>query len=76
MSLAPLLEGPRLNEEQNTLLADFFEATGYSDSDLLSLNYQTRTFLTRNGGKYKVKEDGDIDHLDGPPPAVEDRFGF
>lgn len=74
MGLVPLLKEPSLSETQAELRSQFFEATGYSSDDLLSLSFSSRTFLTRNGGKYQVREDGSIEHLAGPPPDVEDRF--
>jgi len=73
MGLAPLLVDVEVTSDQKTLRAEFLEATGYGSDDLLSLSYHTRTFLMRNGGKYKVLNDGTIEHLDGPPPDVEDR---
>lgn len=74
MGLAPLLTNVEITDDQRSLREEFLEATGYGSDDLLSLSYNTRTFLTRNGGKYKVLDDGSIDHLSGPPPEVEDRF--
>ena len=74
MGLAPLLAEPETTEDQKTIREDFLEATGYGSDDLLSLSYATKTFLTRNGGKYKVADDGTIEHLAGPPPEVEDRW--
>ena len=74
MGLAPLLVDAEVTTEQAALRDDFLEATGYGSDDLLSLNYSTREFLTRNGGLYRVEEDGQIEHLGGPPPDVEDRF--
>jgi hypothetical protein len=60
--------------EHRLLREKFLEDTGYGSHDLLSLNYQTRIFLTMNGGKYRVETDGSIEHLGGPPPDVADRF--
>jgi len=74
MGLAALLQEPRLNEGQEELRRQFLEATGYGSGDVLSLSYETRTFLTRNGGTYRVSEDGNIDHISGPPVGVEDRL--
>ena len=75
MGLEPLLQEPQLTEEQIALRTQFFSATGYGPSDLLSLNYQSRDFLTRNGGRYRLSAEG-IQHLAGPPPALEDRWEF
>jgi len=74
MGLAALLQTPDLNEEHESLKSAFLELTGYGSHDLLSLNYDTHTFLTVNGGLYRVNDDGTVEHLDGPPPDVEDRF--
>jgi hypothetical protein len=73
MGLAALLKEPSLTSEQGDLKEAFFEATGYSSDDLLSFNFGTRIFLTRNGGKYRVDPDG-IAHLAGPAPDVADRY--
>lgn len=54
-----------VTREQAALRHEFFDLTGYGPSDLLSLNYETQTFLTRGGGKYQL-EDHQIIHLDGP----------
>jgi len=75
MALEPLLQDPQLNEEQMTLRSQFFSATGYGPSDLLSLNYEMKEFLTSNGGHYQIK-DGNIQHLAGPSPFLEDRWDF
>lgn len=73
MGLAPLLQEPKLNESQRAIVHRFLEETGYGFSDLLSLNYGSQTFLTRNGGKYRIV-DGKVEHLSGPSTQVEDRF--
>jgi hypothetical protein len=75
MGLEPLLQDMPLTDEQSNVRSQFFEATGYGPSDILSLNYSTREFLTKNGGHYRIVPDG-IVHLAGPPPAVEDRWDF
>lgn len=75
MGLEPLLQEVQLNEEQVALRAQFFAATGYGPSDLLSLNYNQREFLTINGGRYKFTGK-ELTHLAGPPPALEDRWEF
>jgi len=74
MGLAALLQEPNLTTEQKELKQTFFEETGYGLDDLLSLNFTTRVFLTRNGGKYRVDEDRSIAHLAGPAPDVSDRY--
>lgn len=75
MGLEPMLQEMPLTDEQRELRSQFFEATGYGPSDILSLNYLHREFLTRNGGHYLFAAD-DIVHLAGPPPALEDRWDF
>lgn len=74
MGLEPLLKSPELTEEQIMLQNRFLEETGYGESDILSLNYDTRTFLTRNGGVYQVNEEGGINHIKGPSVDLWDRF--
>lgn len=75
MGLEPLLREVELTREQEELRTRFFELTGYGPSDVLALNYNTETFLTKNGGKYELSSEG-IVHLGGPPPALEDRWEF
>lgn len=75
MGLEPLLQEPTLTKEQIELRSQFFAATGYGPSDLLSLNYESREFLTTNGGRYRLFG-AEIQHLAGPPPAMEDRWEF
>lgn len=74
MSLSALLQEPELKDSQAILRRQFLDATGYGSSDILSLNYSTRTFLTRNGGCYRVEEDGVVTHLAGPAVDVDDRM--
>lgn len=75
MGLEPLLQELTLTESQVELRSKFFAATGYGPSDILSLNYSTREFLTVNGGRYRITGEG-LQHLAGPPPALEDRWEF
>lgn len=51
--------------KQRKLVWEFFEKTGYGLPDLLSVSYETNTFLTRGGGKYQLI-DHEIIHLAGP----------
>jgi len=74
MGLAQLVKEPELNERQSRLRSQFLEATGYGRSDILSCNYQTQEFLTRNGGRYQVDADGTITHLAGPTADQWDRL--
>lgn len=55
------------------LLLKFLEFTGYSQNDILSLSFETNVVLTRNGGKYRVENDG-IKHIAGPSPDPEERI--
>lgn len=73
MALAELLAEPTLDEKQSRLRAAFFEVSGYGASDLLSLNFTTKTFMVRNGGTYQLQESG-WKRLSGPPLLVEDRL--
>lgn len=73
MPITQLLYEPELTTEQAHLRSEFFQQTGYGPSDLLSLNYETRIFMTRNGGRYRVSEDSSIDWIAGPEPRAEER---
>ena len=75
MGLEPLLQELPLTEAQSELRSQFFTRTGYGPSDLLSLNYSTREFLTVNGGRYRLTGEG-ITHLSGPPPELQERWEF
>jgi hypothetical protein len=56
------------------MILDFLRETGYGPSDLLSLNYETRIFLMRNGGKYIFQADGTVTHLAGPSEDPSERL--
>jgi hypothetical protein len=73
MSLHPLLSEPELNEAKRKLRSQFFNESGYGPEDVLALNYETGIFLTRNGGKYQLK-DGKFIRLEGPALEVEERM--
>lgn len=60
--------------QQRKMLLDFLEQSGYGPSDILSLNYTTREFYTRNGGKYFMDEDGKVNHLSGPSEDPSERM--
>jgi hypothetical protein len=75
MGLEPLLQELQLNDDQVALRSQFFEATGYGPSDLLSINYANREFLTVNGGRYQFTGN-ELVHIAGPSPALEDRWEF
>lgn len=62
-----------INSRQREALMTFLRLTGYGPDDLLSLSYETNTFLTRGGGKYRLK-DNRVIHLAGPSPDPEERM--
>ena len=62
-----------VNSKQRKALLDFLRLTEYTASDILSLSYETNTFLTRNGGKYCLKGNKII-HLSGPSADSDDRL--
>lgn len=74
MGLAPLLKEAIWSEDQAEMISRFLEVTGYGRDDLLSLSFFTKEFLTRNGGRYRLMDDGAIKHLSGPSVDVEDRL--
>jgi len=57
----------------NEMVRHFLQLTSYGPSDILSLSYYTRTFLTRNGGRYRLEENRVI-HLAGPDPDPSERL--
>lgn len=71
MTLAetPMTQSP----EQRKALFEFLRLTGYGPSDILSLSYETNTFLTRNGGKYQLR-DHKIVKLAGPNASPDERM--
>ena len=58
---------------QRKALLEFLQLTGYGPSDILSLSYQTNTFMTRNGGKYQLSNHK-IKHLAGPNWNPDERM--
>lgn len=60
-----LVEDVPKTRQQKKLEWEFFSLSGYGPSDLLSVSYETNTFLTRGGGKYRL-ENSKLIHLDGP----------
>lgn len=61
------------NSKQRAALNTFCRKTGYSTRDILSLNYDTGIFLTRNGGQYKLKGEK-ITHMAGPAKNASGRL--
>jgi hypothetical protein len=61
-------------EEQSRLVHDFLERTAYGPSEILSLHYDDRIFLMRNGGVYRMDEDGRIVDIKGPPSDPNERL--
>jgi hypothetical protein len=66
------------NEEytppQRALISQFLSRTGYGESEILALNFNTRSFYTRNGGRYRVEDSGSVTWISGPPVDPEDRL--
>lgn len=61
-----------MSEDRRRLMSIFFRLTDYGPSDILAFSSATGTFLTRNGGKYRIVE-GHLDHLAGPSPDPSER---
>lgn len=68
------VEDIELPADRRELLSQFFERTSYGNFDLLSFSSSARLFLTRNGGRYHMTEDGEIEHLSGPSPDPSERI--
>lgn len=62
-----------MTTEQNQLIEHFLEASGYGRSDLLAINYTTRTVMTLNGGIYRVRNSGSVAWVKGPALEPEER---
>ena len=62
-----------LPAEAAAMKSRFLEQTGYSSRDIISANYTTGRFLTRNGGHYKLVGEKLL-HIEGPSPDPEDRL--
>lgn len=69
-----LFDSALLTEKQRAMKHIFFEKTGYGEFDLLSVNFETRIFMTRNGGQYKLDEQNDVRWVKGPAVLLEDRL--
>lgn len=52
----------------------FMEASGYTSSEVLAWNPVTSLFYTKNGGLYKLRPDGTIEDIKGPPSDPEERI--
>lgn len=63
-----------LTEQQKFIKHIFFEKTGYGERDLLSLNFQTRVFMTRNGGQYHLDEHNEVKWIKGPAVELDERL--
>jgi hypothetical protein len=65
------------SDAQRALISVFLEHSGYGERDLLSLNFSTGVFMTRNGGRYQIKgkdSDTTVKWLAGPPVDPEYRL--
>lgn len=69
-----LFDSGLLTESQKFMKHIFFEKTGYGEYDLLSVNFTTRVFLTKNGGKYFLDEQNEVRWLKGPAVLLDDRL--
>lgn len=69
-----LFDSDLLTEQQKFMKHIFFEKTGYGEYDLLSVNFTTRTFLTKNGGTYRLDEHQEVQWIKGPAVLLEDRL--
>lgn len=63
-----------LDPVQEMVRQDFLESTGYGDRDILAFNPNTRFFITRNGGRYRLTETGKVLHIAGPSPDPSERL--
>jgi hypothetical protein len=68
-----LFDSALLTEEQRFMKHIFFEKTGYGENDLLSVNFNTGIFMTRNGGHYKLVNK-EVKWIKGPAVLLEDRL--
>lgn len=62
-----------MTTEQNEMLENFLEVSGYGRGDLLAVNYSTRTVMTLNGGIYKIRSSGSVAWVKGPALEPEER---
>jgi 3-oxoacyl-ACP reductase-like protein len=55
---------------RKSLLTRFCEASGYKESDVVDSSEERRTFVTKNGGKYRFSKSGDVVWLSGPSTSA------
>lgn len=63
------------SETKQDLLGQFLKITGYTKADVLAWNGERRTFVTDNGGKYRLDDDArNVIRMAGPsaPKLVDD----
>jgi len=60
--------------EAKVLKRLFFKSTGYGEHDLLVFNPDIRTFMTRNGGVYKISSLGKVEWIKGPSYQADERI--
>lgn len=63
-----------LKEDRKRFLAAFMEKTDYGPSEILSYSTSTGLVMTRNGGRYQVDADGQVEHIAGPSPDPSERL--
>lgn len=64
----------QFSDAQRELILAFCMDTGYGERDILAVNFATRMFMTKNGGKYHLQEDNHVKWIFGPPVEVEYRL--
>lgn len=74
MMLGGLIEQPNFSPEVAKMRLLFLEKTGYGSKDVLVFNPSTRLVMVRNGGVFQISPVGDVEHLSGPAPDLEDEL--
>ena len=69
-----ILRPDEIKSDSDGMRSHFLEKSGYSRNDLLAWNYATRRFMTKNGGRYELDDDGEIIHIAGPSSDPEERL--
>lgn len=72
--MTQLLGQVQFNDVQQTLISAFLKQTGYGERDILALNFSTKIFMTRNGGRYHLQENQQVKWIEGPPVDAEYRL--
>lgn len=74
MRLGGLIEQPNLSPEVVEKRLLFLEKTGYGSKDVLVHNPATDMVMVRNGGTFHISPVGEVEHLSGPAPDLEDEL--